>query len=335
MVLKTYPTTGEQIMTMDVGTAKTPIWLQIEEQILKLDSGDLSGDNLENAVQSIAGELDGTGLNISRNAGNMLLLRSALDARVAVGHSLLEDFNAAVGALTLDDVIDTNAATSRVIKQVGESWPRLTESARKPDVLNIVERTRLDLLIAKAKTISEEEGIRLLIEEDVASGVIIEALEITEESFNTVNAAVEAERAERVRVQRLIDEAQDKPDDEKIKDLINHDVADELIIELGGYEAGMVDGVRKAMEEELKEKQRLAEEEAARKAAEAAGPPVEDIPDDELLEYIESIREIMEFSDKEDEIRTMCEQSSIPKSLVDVAVSDPDKLDELEKNAEG
>jgi hypothetical protein len=54
-----------------------------------------------------------------------------------------------------------------------------------------------------------------------------------------------------------------------------------------------------------------------------------------MLGYIESIREIMEFSDVEKEIRTMCEQSSIPKSLVDIAVSDPDKLDELEKQAEG
>jgi hypothetical protein len=322
-------------MTLDVGTDKMPIWLQIEQQILKLDSGDLSGDNLENAVQSIAKELDGNGLNVSKNAGNMLLLRGALDARASVGRPLLADFNAAVDALTLDDVADTNAATSRVITQVGEAWPRLKESGRKPDVLKIIERTRLDLLVEKAKTKPEEEGIRLLIEENVASGVIIEELGITEESFKTVNAAVEAERAERVRVQKLIDEAQDKPDDEKIKDLINHDVADELIIELGGYDTGAVDGVRKAMEEELKEKQRLAEEEAARKAAEAAGPPIEDIPNDEMLEYIESIREIMEFSDKEDEIRTMCEQSSIPKSLVDVAVSDPDKLDELEKNAEG
>jgi hypothetical protein len=37
----------------------------------------------------------------------------------------------------------------------------------------------------------------------------------------------------------------------------------------------------------------------------------------------------------EKEIRVMCEQSSIPKALVDIAVSDPDKLDELEKAAEG
>jgi hypothetical protein len=53
------------------------------------------------------------------------------------------------------------------------------------------------------------------------------------------------------------------------------------------------------------------------------------------VDYIDSIREIMEFSDQEKEIRTMCEQSSIPKALVDIAVSEPDKLDELEKQAEG
>ncbi|MGD8258971.1 MAG: hypothetical protein PVH56_15495, partial [Desulfobacterales bacterium] len=77
------------------------------------------------------------------------------------------------------------------------------------------------------------------------------------------------------------------------------------------------------------------EEAAARKKEEAAGPPLEEIPPDEMLEHIEAIREIMEFSDQEKEIRVMCEQSSIPKALVDIAVSDPDKLDELEKEAEG
>ena len=54
-----------------------------------------------------------------------------------------------------------------------------------------------------------------------------------------------------------------------------------------------------------------------------------------MLDYIESVREIMEFSDQEKEIRVMCEQSSIPNSLVDIAVSEPGKLDELEKKAEG
>ena len=86
-----------------------------------------------------------------------------------------------------------------------------------------------------------------------------------------------------------------------------------------------MDAVKKAMEEEL----------AAKKAAEAAGPSLENIDSDDMLEYIEGIREVLEFSDVEKDIRTMCEQSSIPKALVDIAISDPDKLDELEKEAEG
>jgi len=96
-----------------------------------------------------------------------------------------------------------------------------------------------------------------------------------------------------------------------------------------------IDGAKQAMEAELKEKQRMEEEAAARKKEEAAGPSLEAIPPDEMLEHIESIREIMEFSDQEKEIRVMCEQSAIPKSLVDIAVSEPDRLDELEKEAEG
>ena len=51
--------------------------------------------------------------------------------------------------------------------------------------------------------------------------------------------------------------------------------------------------------------------------------------------YIEGIREILYFSDQEKDIRIMCEQSKIPKILVDIAVSDPDKLDELEEQAGG
>ena len=93
--------------------------------------------------------------------------------------------------------------------------------------------------------------------------------------------------------------------------------------------------MKKAMEEELAEKKRKEEELAAKKAAEAAGPALEDIDSDDMLEYIEGIREILEFSDVEKDIRIMCEQSSIPKALVDIAISDPDKLDELEKKAGG
>ena len=108
-----------------------------------------------------------------------------------------------------------------------------------------------------------------------------------------------------------------------------------MIIEIAKVDQGAIDGAKKAMEAELKEKQRLAEEAAAKKKAEAAGPALEDIPPDQMLEHIEAIREIMEFSDQEKEIRVMCEQSSIPQALVDIAVSEPDRLDELEKKAEG
>ena len=93
--------------------------------------------------------------------------------------------------------------------------------------------------------------------------------------------------------------------------------------------------MKKAIEEELAEKKRKEEELAAKKAAEAAGPAPEDIDPDDMLEYLEGIREILGFSDVEKDIRTMCEQSSIPEALVDIAISDPDKLDELEKKAGG
>jgi hypothetical protein len=321
-------------MTTQSVAGQIPLWLLIEDKILELSADDLSAANLEQTIQRTAAALDETGRKVSRNAGNMLQLRWALDARAKVGRPLLDDFNAAVAALKLEDVTDTYAATVKIINSVGEAWPKLKDSDRKPDVLRIVEKTKLDLLIAWAKELGGETGIRFLLEQGVDSKVIMERTGASGEEFSRVNAAVEAERAERTRVMKLIEAAAEKTDEEKIKDLINNDVADELIIELGEFAPGVVDDVRKAMEEELKEKRRLAEEEAARKKAEAEGPPLEEIPADQMLEYIESIRQILEFSDVENEIRAMCEQSSIPKSLVDVAVSDKDKLDELESKAE-
>ena len=43
----------------------------------------------------------------------------------------------------------------------------------------------------------------------------------------------------------------------------------------------------------------------------------------------------LELSFVEKDIRIMCKQRSIPKALVDIAVSDSDKLDELDKEAWG
>jgi len=153
--------------------------------------------------------------------------------------------------------------------------------------------------------------------------------------LSEIESMVKKEKAELARVATLLEAVEGKSNEEKVKHLVENNVSEILIIEMAKIDQGVIDGVKQAMETELKEQQRLAEEEAARKKEEAAGPSLDKIPPDKMLEYIESIREIMEFSDEEKEIRVMCDQSAIPKSLVDIAVSEPDKLDELEKEAEG
>lgn len=321
-------------MTASAATER-PFWLLIEDKIFEAADQDLSKENLERTIQKIAGELDQAGHNASCHAGNMLRLRWALDSRLKTGRPFLQDFNDAIAALKLEDVADPSSATMKLIHDVGEAWPALKESECRSDVLTIIEKRRLDLLIAKAQELGGEAGIRFLIEEKVASEVIIPSLAISEEEYSRVLAAVEAERALRVEVATMLEAVEGKSDEERVRHLVTNNVADALIVEMAEVDQTVVDGVKQSMEDELKEKQRLAEEKAARKKAEAEGPPLDAIPPDQMLEYIESIREILEFSDKPDEIRVMCEQSNIPKSLVDVAVSDPDKLDELEAEAEG
>ena len=322
-------------MTTSDAAEKKPLWFLIEENILGLESQDLSGENLEASIQRIAGELDNAGYNVSGHGGNMLQLRWAINEAHKVGKPLLEDFNSAIEALTLEDVLDPYSATDKIIGSMSKTWPKLKESARRPDVIQIVENTKLDLLIAKAKELPDDEGIRFLIEEQVDPEVITSALEITGEKLDQVNADIEKERAERERVATLLEAVEGKSDEERVKHLLTNNVSEELIIEMANVDQGAIDGAKQAMEEELKEQQRLAEEEAAKKKAAAEGPALGDIPPDEMLTHIEGIREIMEFSEEEKEIRVMCEQSSIPKALVDIAISEPDKLDELEKEAEG
>jgi hypothetical protein len=322
-------------MTASDAFEKKPLWLLIEENILALGAQGFSGSNLEPSIQKIAGELDNAGFNVSRHGGNLMTLRWAMDKASKVGRPLMKDFNAAIEALTLDDVIDPYAATSKLLDDLGDSWPELRIPERRADVIRIVEKTRLDLLIAKAKTLPGDGGIRLLLEEEVASRKIVGGLEITEEKLKQVKDQIKKERAERARVAGLLDAVAGKPNEEKVRHLINKNVTEELILEMAGVDQGDIEAAKKAMEEEIKEKQRLAEEEAARKKAEAEGPALEDISSEDMINYIDSIREIMEFSEEEKEIRVMCEQSSIPKSLVDIAVSEPEKLDELEKKAQG
>jgi len=322
-------------MTTSDATKKKPLWLLIEENILELGSQDLSGENLEASIQRIAGELDNAGYNVSHHGGNMLQLRWAVNEMRKVGRPLMKDFNAAIAAFTLEDVADPYIATNKLIGDIGKTWPRLKGSERRPEVIRVVEETKLDLLITKAKGLSDDEGIRLLIEEQVAPEVLTNALDITGEKLEQVNTEMEKERTERARVETLLEAVEGKSSEEKVKHLFENNVSEELIIEMAKVDQGAIDGVKQAMEAELKEKQRLEEEAAARKKEEAAGPSLENISPDEMLEHIEAIREILEFSDQEKEIRVMCEQSSIPKSLVDIAVSEPDRLDELEKEAEG
>jgi hypothetical protein len=322
-------------MTTSDATKQKPLWLLIEENILELGSQDLSGENLEASIQRIAGELDNAGYNVSHHGGNMLQLRWAVNEMRKVGRPLMKDFNAAIAAFKLEDVADPYIATNKLIGDIGKTWPRLKGSERRPEVIRIVEETKLDLLITKAKGLSDDEGIRLLIEEQVAPEVLTNALDITGEKLEQVNTEMEKERTERARVETLLEAVEGKSNEEKVKHLFENDVSEELIIEMAKVDQGAIDGVKQAMEAELKEKQRLEEEAAARKKEEAAGPSLENISPDEMLEHIEAIREILEFSDQEKEIRVMCEQSSIPKSLVDIAVSEPDRLDELEKEAEG
>ena len=322
-------------MTTTNGPENEPLWLAIENAISGMGSHDLAEDNLENAIQGAAKSLDGTGINVSKNAGNMMELRRALAARVAVGRPMMDDLKKAFDSLTLETAANPYSASVKLIEDVGGDWPALKDAERRPHILRIVEKIKLDLLVAKATEAGGDAGIRLLIEEELLPEIIVDRMGITQDEYSRVLAAVEAERAERARVAGLIADAEGKPEADLIRHLITSDVAEDLIIELAGVEQPAIDAVNKAMEEEIAEKERLAAEAAAKKAAEAAGPSLDDIPPDEMLEHIEAIREILDFSDKEAEIRTMCEQSSIPKDLIEIAVSEPDRLDELEEAAEG
>ena len=314
---------------------KEPLWMLIEKQIQKHTDEDFTEANSLATSRKIAEELDKTGYNVSKHGGNWMQLTAAVKARNRVGRPFMQDFNQAVSALGLDDIKDTYATAMKIIAALGRDWPSFLASKHRADVDEIVGNKKIELMIARAKELSGEPGIRYLISESFEPQAIMEALGVSEEEYKSVKSKVDAELAEKARVQELFDAVEDALEEDKIKHLLNKNAADELITEIGGIEQSAIDAVKKAMEKELAEKKRKEEELAAKKAAEAAGPTLEDIDSDDMLEHIEGIREILEFSDVEKDIRTMCEQSSIPEALVDIAISDPDKLDELEKEAGG
>lgn len=322
-------------MAADDNRKQKPLWLAIEEHLLELAPQDLAGENREAAVQQTARKLDEAGYNVSRHGGHLLDLRWAMDDMRKLGRPLLEDFNVVVDALTLETAADAYQAADRIIGDVGATWPKLKLSECRPVVIGVVEKKRLDLLVTKAGKLPDDQGIELLIKEKVAPQVITSRLNISDEKLKEVNTAMEKRRAERARVEGLIQAVEGKSDEEKVLHLFDNNVSEQLILEMAGVAPSAIEAANKAREAELKEKQRLEEEAAAKRKAEAEGPPLEAIPPEQMLEHIEAIREIMEFSDKENEIRSMCEQSAIPKSLVDIAVSEPARLDELEKEAGG
>jgi hypothetical protein len=314
---------------------KEPLWMLIEKQIQKYTEEDFTEAKRFATARKIAGELDKTGYNVSKDGGNWIQLIAALEARNRVGRPFMQDFNQAVSALGIADIKDTYATAMKIIRDLGRDWPSFLASKHRADVDEIVANKKIELVIARAKELRGEPGIRYLISESFEPQAIMEALRVSEEEYKSIKSKVDAELVEKARVQGLLDAVLDASEKDKIKHLLNNNAADELIREIGGIEQSAIDAVRMAMEEELAEKKRKEEELAAKKAAESAGPALEDIGSDDMLKYIEGIREILEFTDVEKDIRTMCGQSSIPNALVDIAISDPDKLDELEKAAGG
>jgi hypothetical protein len=316
-------------------TQNQPLWLSIEAKIAELGSTDFDDASKEATVHKLAGTLDADGFNVSKHAANMLMLRRSVDERQRVGRPMMTDYAAATEALTLDDVVNPTQATVALARKVGADWPEFLDLERRADLRSIVSGIRLNLLVAKADELGGDQGIRYLIEHEVAEETILDRLSIDQAKLDSVNEAIAAELAEIERVKGLIAEVEDQDDVARTKHLITKDVADASIIEIAGIGQDVIDQAKKAMEEEIKEKERLAAEAEAAKKAAAEGPKLEDIPADEMLEHIEAIREIMEFSDDPGEIRAMCEQSSLPNALIEIAVENPDKLDELEAAAEG
>lgn len=321
-------------MTTMEETEKAPLWLAIEENIFALE-GQISLENKESAIQDIVAKLNGDGYAISKSGRKMLSLRWAVDEMLQVGRPMLKDLKAGLDALSLDELANPCHASYKVTDAMEKTWASIQKTERREAIVEMFTEAKLGLLFDKAKGMEGDLGIRLVIAEEVESEIILERLGITQEKLDQVNADIAAEIAARENVRALLEKVEGKSDEEKVKFLFNQNITEDLIIEVAGIGEAAIAAAKKAMEEELKEQERLAAEEAARKKAEAEGPALEDIPMEELAEHIYAIREIQYFSEVEKEIRTMCEQSAIPKSVVDLSFADPDKFDELEKQCEG
>lgn len=321
-------------MTISNDSAREPLWLAMERKIMEYASNGIRQNDKERILKTIAADLDQAGHNVSLHGGNYLQLRYALEETARNGRPLLQDLNEAIEKLTFEEVENTRKAAASIVDAIGISWPKLKDANRKPEILGMVESTRLGFLVRKAKELPEGEGIRYLIAAGIGQEVVVASLGISQDRYKQETAAIASEKAERDRVKSLLNAVAGKTDEERIKHLMSSDVSEALIMEIAGVDRTAVESIRAAMEKELEEKKRLAEEEAKRKAAAAEGPSLEEISMEDRLTHIEAIRDILDLCDKEAEIRQMCSQSNVPKCLVDIAVSDPDRLDELEAEAE-
>jgi hypothetical protein len=324
-----------QIMPENRLEGKPPLWLLIEKEIQKYKDDDFSDSKILDTTKKIATELDKTGYNVSKSGGNWLQLKTVVDKRKIVGRPLIKDFDKKIEALILDDIENTCSTAMEIIRILGKDFPYFLDTENRSEVEDIVRTKRIELVAAKAKKLDRDEGIRLLLSETFGSQNIIDIMDVSENEYKEVEAKVEAELKEKKRVEDLLSSVAEAPEKEQLILLINENVSDELILEIGGFEQTALDSCKKEMEQELAEKKRKEEELAAQRAANAAGPALDEISPEDMLKYIEGLREILDFADSEKDIRIMSEQSSIPNTLVDIAVSDPDKLDELEKEAEG
>ena len=200
---------------------KEPLWVLIETQIQKYTGEDFSEANSLETSRKIAAELDEAGYNVSKSGGNWLQLRAAVEARNRVGRPFMQDLNQAISALGLDDIKDTYATAMKIIAALGNDWPSFLASEHRADVDEIVRNKKIDLMIARAKELSGEQGIRYLVSESFEPQVIMETLGVSEEEYKSVKSKVDAELAEKAKVQEYFAAAEDVSDEDKIKHLLN------------------------------------------------------------------------------------------------------------------
>jgi hypothetical protein len=76
----------------------------------------------------------------------------------------------------------------KIIGDLGKNWPAFLASENRADVNEIVRDKKIDLMVAKAKELGGESGIRYLISESFEPQAIMEALGISEEEYKVVKS---------------------------------------------------------------------------------------------------------------------------------------------------